>query len=578
VNPTRIIAAVLGTALVAVTAFWAAGRRGSDTTAGGTAPTAGGRLIASYRSEPRTFNRFVSPNNAEELFSRLTQATLVRVNRVSGALEPRLAESWTRSDDGLTWTLRLRSAVTFSDGAPLTSADVMFSFEVANDPQVNSAIAGAMKVGDKPLTLRAVDDRTIVVTFPAPYGPGLAVLDSLPILPRHKLEAAFKAGEFAKTWPVTSPLSEIVGLGPFVIKEYVPGQRMLFGRNTRFWQRDDAGRPLPYLDEIEIQIVPEQNGELVRLQSGLTDLVADQVRAEDIATLRPLVTRGALRLIDAGVTTSPDFMWINLVPGAAPAKTRPWLQREELRRAISHAVNRQAIVDTVFLGAAEPIFGPITRAHGEWFLPDLPRSDYDPATASSLLASIGLQDRNGDGLLDDTSGRTARITLLTLKGRTVLERTAAMIQEHAKKVGLTIDVVSLEVGALVDAWGKADYDAILFYIIFDSPDPAGSRDYWVSSGQFHVWNPSQRTPATDWEASIDDLFRRQATTLDMAERKRLFAEVQKIFTVHQPVLYFAAPHVMVPSSARVQGATPSVTRPPILWNAELLSLSAAPRR
>jgi peptide/nickel transport system substrate-binding protein len=236
------------------------------------------------------------------------------------------------------------------------------------------------------------------------------------------------------------------------------------------------------------------------------------------------------------------------------------------------------IVDTVFLGAAEPVFGPITPGHGAWFLPDLPRADYDPQKATALLASIGLRDRNGDGVLDDASGQTARLTLLTLKGRTVLERTAAMIQEQTRKVGLTIDVVPLEVGALVDAWGKASYDAILFNLKFDSPDPAANRDYWVSSGAFHVWNPNQRTPATDWEAAIDDLFRRQATTLDMPERKRLFGEAQKILAAHVPVLYFAAPHVMVASSARVQGSTPAVSAPPILWNAELLSLAGGASR
>jgi peptide/nickel transport system substrate-binding protein len=181
---SRLVPAVLGVALVIGTGFWAAGRRVAT-------PAGGSRLVATIPSEPKTFNRYVSPKTAEEVFSRLTQATLVRVNRSTGALEPRLAEDWTRSNDGLTWTLRLRTGVTFSDGAPFTSADVLFSFLVVNDPKVNSVIAGALKVGDKPLAMRALDDHTVVVTFPAPNGPGLSVLDSLPILPRHKLEAAY---------------------------------------------------------------------------------------------------------------------------------------------------------------------------------------------------------------------------------------------------------------------------------------------------------------------------------------------------------------------------------------------------
>jgi peptide/nickel transport system substrate-binding protein len=578
VRLNRFLLALVGICLAVGTAFWASGAR-RDAPAGADAgPVPGGRLLATSRSEPKTFNRYVSASTAEELVTRLTQATLVRVNRVTGGLEPRLAQDWTTSPDGLVWTLRLRPGVTFSDGAPFSSADVVFSFTVVNDPRINSAMASGLRVGDKPLAIRAPDDHTVVVTFPAPFGPGLALLDGLPILPRHKLEAAYKAGEFAKAWSVTTPMSDMAGLGPFVIKEYVAGQRLVFERNTRFWGRDEQGRALPYLDAIELQIVPEQNGEMLRLQSGAVDLVTDQVRAEDIATLRPLADRGALRLTAAGVSISPDMFWINLTPGAAAARTRPWLQREELRRAISYAVNRQSIVDTVYLGAAEPIFGPITPGGGQWFLPDLPRTDYDPAKAAALLASIGLKDRNGDGLLDDTAGKTARVTVLTAKGRTVTERTGAMIQEQVRKVGLTLDVVPVDLGSMIEAWNNGDYDAILFRITADSTDPARNSEYWMSSGSFHVWNPAQRAPATDWEAAIDDRFRRQATTLDIAERKRLFAEAQRILAEHLPVIYFAAPRVTVASSARVRGVAAAVVPPTILWNAEMLSIDRAPIR
>ena len=98
-------------------------------------------------------------------------------------------------------------------------------------------------------------------------------------------------------------------------------------------------------------------------------------------------------------------MWFNLGPSAPAAKDRPWLQREELRRAISHAVDRRAFIDTVFLGEAVPLFGPITPGHGDWFVPDLPKTEYDPARVASLLQSIGLQDRNRDGLLEDARGK-----------------------------------------------------------------------------------------------------------------------------------------------------------------------------
>ena len=210
---------------------------------------------------------------AVELVSRLTQASLVRLNRVTRAIEPRLAQSWTTSPDGLTWTMNLVESATFSDGAPFTSADVVFSFRAVYDPEVESPIASSLLVDGQPLTVRALDAHTVVIVFPAPYGPGISALDSLPILPAHKLQAALDAKTFKTHGASTTPPAEVVGLGPFVLREYVPGQRLVFARNPRFWLQDASGQRLPYLDEIELQIVPDQNGEVVRLQAGQADLM-----------------------------------------------------------------------------------------------------------------------------------------------------------------------------------------------------------------------------------------------------------------------------------------------------------------
>jgi peptide/nickel transport system substrate-binding protein len=536
-------------------------------------PATGGTLVATYRSEPRSFNRLVSPFSAEDLVTRLTQDTLVRQNRATGQIEPRLAREWTVSPDGLTWTLGLREGVKFSDGEPFTSADVLFTFRALYDPRVKSDLVPSFEIDGKPLTVRAPDDRTILITLPAPYGPGIAMLDSLPILPRHRLAAALEAGTFRDAWGVTTPLNEITGLGPFAVSEYASGDRLVLTRNLHFYRQDDQGRPLPYLDRLELRFVADQNAEILRLEAGEADLMTDEVRAEDIAGLKPLADQGRLRLLAAGVSISPDGLWFNLRPDAAAARARPWLQREELRRAISLAVNRAAIVDRVYLGAAEPVFGPITPGHGMWYLPDLPRTDFNPSQARTLLSGIGLTDRDGDGMLDDSSGRPARFSMLTQKGNTVRERAASVIQDQLRQVGLAVDVVPLETGAMVERWGKGEYEAMYFGVRFDSFDPARNLEFWLSSGGFHFWNAGQSTPATDWEAAIDRTMRLQASTVDPTERRRLFADVQRTLASHLPILYFAAARVTAATSARLHGATPSVLSPMILWNAEMLSIA-----
>jgi len=533
-------------------------------------PQNGGRLIATYRTEPSSFNRLVAPDRAEDLVTRLTQATLVRLNRKTGKIEPRLAREWSSSPDGLTWVFKLQEGVTFSDGVPFTSADVVFSFRALYDPKVESEIGSSLLIDGKPMQARALDAQTVSIVFPAVYAPGITLLDAVPMLPEHKLRAALDAGTFRDAWSVTTPVSDIVGLGPFVIEEYKPGQHLVFARNPKFWRRDPDGRQLPYLDRIEVQFTPDQDTESLRLQAGEADLTTDRVRFEDLAALQDLERRGQIALHDAGVSIAPDMLWFNLQPGVASNKL--WLQREELRHAIAHAVNRATLVNNVYLGQAEEVAGPITTGHGEWFVPDLKPETYDPAQAAALLASIGLKDRNGDGLLDDASGSTATLVILTPKGNSVRERTAAIIQEQLRKVGLKVNVDALEMGSMIEQWKAGHYDAILFGVEYDAFDPARNPEFWLSSGPFHVWNRGQKTPATSWEANIDDLMRRQSTTMDQNQRHQLFAEAQRQLAQHAPVLYFVAPHVVVATSARVGGVMASVLNPTVLWNAETLFL------
>ena len=538
--------------------------------------TSRGTLIATLRAEPKSFNRFVSPQAAVNIVTLLTHATLVRVNRVSGALEPRLAREWTSSPDGLTWTFKLRENVTFSDGAPFTPADVVFTFEVLYDPKVGSAMASGFEIDGKPLIARAIDDHTVTIVFPAPYGPGITILDSLPIFPKHKLAKALADGTFPKAWGADTPVTDIAGLGPFMLSEYVPGQRVTLVRNPHFWMKDAKGQTLPYLDRLELQIVPEQNAEVLRLESGAIDLAYGDARPEDIGALKKLETAGDLRVVEAGIGIDPSGLWFNLSPSAPAAKSKPWLQKDQLRRAISLAIDRQAVVDTVYLGAGVPVFGPITPGHGQWYVASLPHDPHDTARARQMLAEIGLKDRNGDGALEDASGHEARFAVMTQKGRTDREKTVALLQAQLKQVGLMVDVVALEFGAVVASIGKGDYEAAYFGVASDSFDPARNPEFWFSSGSFHLWNPAQAKPATAWEAKMDDLMKQQTSSLDSQTRRQLFAQVQQTMSEHLPVVYFAAPKVTVAMNARVQGATPSVLQPPILWNAEVLSVSAPP--
>ena len=538
--------------------------------------TRGGTITSSLRSEPRSFNRITARDIPADLYSLITGSRLVRINRATQEVEPGLAEKWTVSPDNLTYTLNLRDGVVWSDGVPFTSADVVFTFQAIYDTRVDSVLASTLKINNQPVKATAPDPKTVVVTFPSTYGPGAMLFDQVPIVAKHKYEAALKAGTFAQAMGVATPPSDLVVLGPFKLTSYAPGQRLVFDRNPRYWKKDEAGIQLPYLDQIVFEIVPDQNAELVRLQAGQFDVLQQQIRPEDIATLRPLERQGKVRLIELGVGADADSFFFNLrSPYWQKDPRRDWITRKEFRQAISHAIDREAFANTVFLGAGVPIWGPVTTGNQKWFTPNLPRYGHSVERAREILASIGLTNRDADEWLEDPKGTEAKFTVLAYRGNSSVERGAAILRDELKPVGIAVDVVLLEQGALQQRMLKGDFESILFVFNITSLDPAMNPDFWLSSGSAHIWNIGQPKPATDWEKQIDDLMVTVMSSVDQDERKRAFVDIQKIFADNLPVLYFVAPRLYMGVSARVGGLTPSILRPQLLWNAERMTVQGS---
>lgn len=545
-------------------------RETSSTT--GRAAVRGGELVASLRSAPRNYNRYFELSAPGDLLSLLTQARLVRVNRATDALEPALAESWQQSSDGA-YVLRLRPGLKFSDGVSMTAADVLFSFAVAYDEEPRSVLGPALKVAGKPLEVSSPDPQTIVVRFPEPFAPGIRMLDTLPILPKHKLEAAFNAGTIENAWTAATALSDIVGLGPFVMSEHVAGQRMVFTRNPHYWRRADDGTQLPYLDKLTVELIPEQNAEALRLESGATDLMSNaDIRPDDYARFKALTDQGRLKLLDVGVAIDPNLLWFNLKPAGA-SDPKPWLRTKEFRQALSYGVDRQAFANTVFLGAGVPVFGPVTSGNRTWYWSSAPTYPFDTAKARQLLAAAGLTDKDGDGQLEDANRRPVRFSVLVQSGHTTRERSVAVLQEQFRRLGVGLDVVGLDPPAIIKRWLSADYDSIYHGFQASSTDPAMSLDFWLSSGTTHFWNPNQSKPATEWEARIDDLMRQQIAASDLGERQKIFAEVQRVFGEHLPAIYFAAPKVTVAFAPRVTNVAAANLIPQLLWSADTLAVT-----
>ena len=149
------------------------------------------------------------------------------------------------------------------------------------------------------------------------------------------------------------------------------------------------------------------------------------------------------------------------------------------------------------------------------------------------------------------------------------------MKESLAAIGVAVDVVPLEQGALIERMLAGKFDAIFFFYLSSDTDPAIQSDFWLSSGSAHIWNIGQKTPATDWERQLDDVMTKQATALDPAERTRLFREAQRIFSEQLPALYFAAPRMYIAVNSRVRNLIPAVTRPQLLWSADTLAVAPA---
>jgi peptide/nickel transport system substrate-binding protein len=369
-----------------------------------------------------------------------------------------------------------------------------------------------------------------------------------------------------------SPKKEMAVLGPFFVSEYKAGSYLVLKKNPNYWKHDAQGNSLPYLDNIRIDIQRNRDIELVRFRKAELQLI-NRLDAEQFERLRqdePAVTR------DAGTGLDAEELWFNQVPSAPlPEYKKAWFRTTEFRKAISAAINREDLCRIVYEGYAKPAYGPVSPANEFWFNAALEQPKYDPKTALTLLARAGF--RYEKETLRDSAGNRVEINLVTNSGNTAREKMATMIQQDLSELGIKVNVVTLDFPSLIERMTRTfDYDACLLGLVNTDLDPDSQMTVWLSSGENHQWNPNQKTPATAWEAEIDNLMRQQASAPTDKERKAKFDRVQQIVAEQAPFIYLINKDVLMAVSTSVIGAAPVVLSPQSFWNAETLRLTAGP--
>ncbi len=540
----------------------------------------GGRFVATLRSDPKTWNIMVAneTSTSDITNNRLFQA-LTGFNNVTQENEPALAKSWERSDDGLTWTFHLRRGLRWSDGVPLTADDVVFTAEVLYDEDIHTSTADLCSVDGEPFRFEKVDDTTVKVHLPEPYGPFLTVLGSVYILPRHKLEAAYREGTFESAYGLSTPVSEIVTSGPWRVAEYEPQQKVVLAPNPYFYKYDEAGHRLPYLDRLVYIVVPDQNTEILKFQSGESDRI--YFRAEDYAQMKEGEETGGYTVIDLGMEMGSHFFWFNQKSGKNPATGKPfvdpvkaaWFGDLQFRRAVAHAVDRESMARMVYFGLADPLYGPVPPANKLWYNDDIVKPMYDLDEARRLLENAGYRDRDGDGVREDRDGHPISIVLYTAADNQERIALANILVDDLGRIGIRCTLSPIDFNSLITRLRETfDYGCILLGLTGGvPPDPIMSANVFRSSGRTHFWNPEQKTPATPWEARIDSLMNAQVAMFDPAERKKCFDEVQRIVSEEVPAVYAVSRRGLLAVRNDFAGLRPSVLRPWLLWSSETIS-------
>jgi peptide/nickel transport system substrate-binding protein len=534
-------------------------------------PTEEAVLKVGIGSEPQTWNQLLASDRVTHAIADQLHEPLVKLNPVTQKVEPALADSWEFSKDGTRLVFHLRQGVRFSDGDPFGAEDVVFTFEALYEPTTASPLVETAQIDGKPFLVEMVDDATVAFSFPRRTAVVERAFDSIPMLPSHLLKESLERKTLAADTGLGADVKTIVGLGPFVLAQHLPGERIVLERNPFYWRTGGDGGRLPRLDRLVFEILPEENARLIRFRSGEID-VLEPVTPDAFEALKHAASPD-LQLHDLGPGLLTERLWFNLNPKAPIQEhKRRWFGDARFRRAVFLALDRRGMARVVFSGRATPASGPVSPSNSLWHDDSIPEAVHDPSLARSLLSQAGFTG-DAEGRLRDSEGREVSFTILTNTGNEAHASMGAFIQEDLGKIGIHAPTSTIESSSLVSRITRSfDYDACLLGITQTDPDPSAEMGFWLSRAPLHFWNPRQTSPATEWEERIDELMERQMVELDSELRRKMYFKVQKIASEHLPVLDLVVPHALLGVSRRVRNLRPTPFAH-ALWNSDELAVA-----
>ncbi len=492
----------------------AAGQRAGDTT-----PARGDAIVFGTIGDASTLIPMLGSDSASHEYAGNIFDGLVEYDKTLSKLEPRLAESWDVEDGGQKITFHLRHDVKWTDGQPFTARDVEFGFNLIRDPATLTSYSEDYK---QVQSFEVIDDYTFRVVYEKPYAPALASWGSMVVLPRHILEGKnINESDFGQ---------HPVGLGPHKFESWE--------RNTRFTLRSnpDYYRGRPWIERVVYRVIPDESTQFLELKSGGLDMMGLTPLQYSRQTDTPVFARDFRKY--RYVSNAYTYMGYNL--------TDERFADVRVRRAFSHAINKQEIVDAVLFGLGRPAEGPY-RPGTTWMNTNLKGYEYNPGKARELLAEAGWKDADGDGIVEK-DGKPFSFKILTNQGNEQRLKTATMIQKRLRDIGVDAQVRVLEWSAFInDFIDKRRFEVIVLgWSLSLDPD------------QYDIWH-SSKTGVKQFNfvsyknTEVDELLEKGRRTFDDAERKRAYDRIQEILYEDQPYTFLYVPEATPMLAARFRG-------------------------
>ncbi|MGM0381306.1 MAG: ABC transporter substrate-binding protein [bacterium] len=521
-------------------------------------------MTRSTISPPKSFNPVIAKETSTTEITDKMFVGLTRTDGVTGEVIPELAKNWQARKGGRIWEFELRRDLKWSDGEPLTAADVEFTYnKLYLNPDVPTSARFVLSQAGKLPEVEALSTYRVRFKYPRPYAP-LPRAAGLEIMPRHVLADKLEAGKFESTWGVDAEPDSIVVNGPFKLEKYVTAQRVFLRKNPNYYRKASDGEKLPRLDRLIYDVVRNRELALQQFINGQIDVLS--LQGEDYPVLKPLEERLDFTIHRLGPGMGTTFLAFNMNTDTDPESGKPylsapernWFNDPEFRRAVARGLDRQAMVDIALNGLGVPQYGPVSPSNEFFHNPHLDSDSYNPEKAREILEENGYRIRPGDKYRSGPEGNKISINLLTHSGNEQRLVIAQIIRSDLANLDFDVNFNQVEFNTLVNKLNvDRDWEAVVIGFT-GGPDPHFGRNVWLSSGDLHLWHPRQKSPARSWEAKIDSIFGEAARAVDRKKRQELYYQWQEIVAKYRPVVYTANPEVIYAVSDRLTGVEPTV--------------------